>query len=106
MDAFDEKPQPPAQINNFNKIQAAETDFPTLLRPLRSGLYSALHAARKAHDLPPRNPFCIVRKSAGEEMTQQRLPHVIGVSEASIPTTPHELHDDDEEGWGTLAYQK
>eukprot|EP00746_Dinoflagellata_sp_MGD_P029002 gnl/MRDRNA2_/MRDRNA2_168612_c0_seq1.p1 gnl/MRDRNA2_/MRDRNA2_168612_c0~~gnl/MRDRNA2_/MRDRNA2_168612_c0_seq1.p1 ORF type:complete len:145 (+),score=26.04 gnl/MRDRNA2_/MRDRNA2_168612_c0_seq1:88-522(+) len=105
MDAFNEKPQPPVQ-NHIDKIQAVETDFPSFLWPRRNALYSTWHFAREAHDLPPRSGLCIIcMQSAGEDIAQERSPS-LRVSKASIPVTPDELDNDDEEGWWTLAYQK
>jgi len=103
MNALDEKLEPPIKINRFDKIQAADTDLPSLLKPRNDGLCSTAHVAHKAQGLPPRNPvYMACRQNANEDMAQERSAIVIKASEASTPTTPLVL-DDGEEGWWTLS---
>lgn len=106
MDALDEKLEPPVNINHFDKIQAADTDLPSLLKPRKNALCSTVRAAHKAYELPPRNPVYITcRQNANEDMTQERSPIVIKASEASTPTKPLAL-DDGEEGLRASSFPK
>jgi len=60
------------------KIQAVETDLPSLLRPSKDGLCSTPHAACKSQDLPQRSALYITRKqSAGDKVPQERSPNVV-----------------------------